>query len=412
MNRLIGKYIFDPEMTAGKMIFLTGPRQVGKTTFAQKWLLSVGSEDTYFNWDDPSLMVKYKKNPLYFRNFVDEKFKNDPVPFVFDEIHKHTEWRNILKGFYDINRERMQLLVTGSARLGYFQKSGDSLVGRYFPYQLFPLGLPEVMANFSHIADNGDFFADGNLLAELARGTKRQGADEALENLLKFGGFPEPFLRGTEKFHRRWQNNYKTLLTREDVRDLSRIADIKGLETLVEILPTKVGSQISIPSLSEDLGKKYDTIKNWIDILQGVYLVFTLRPWHNKIARAIKKEKKLYFFDWSMLSEPGVVFENLIAVGLIRMAARMTETGLGHFEIRYLRDREKREVDFVLVKDNRPVCLFETKESDSGISKAGRFYGERLDVPFYQIVHNASAVEKFPGNCFTIPAANFLMLTG
>ncbi len=219
------------------------------------------------------------------------------------------------------------------------------------------------MANFSYILDDGDIFANGNLFAEHAREAKIQGADEALENLLKFGGFPEPFLRGTEKFHRRWQNDYKKLLTKEDVRDLSRIADIKGLETLVEIFPTKIGSQHSIPSLSEDLGKKYDTIKNWIDILQGLYLVFTLRPWHKKIARAIKKEKKLYFLDWSLLSEPGVVFENLMAVSLIRMAARMTETGVGNFVIWYIRDREKREVDFVLVKDNQPVCLFEAKES-------------------------------------------------
>ncbi len=412
MERLIGTYIFDPEMTAGKMIFLTGPRQVGKTTFAQKWLGFTGSEDTYFNWDDPSLIAEYKKNPLYFRNIIDEKFKHDPVPFVFDEIHKHTEWRNILKGFYDMNRERMQLLVTGSARLGYFRKSGDSLLGRYFSYQIFPLGLPEATGDFSYVLSDGEIFADGNLFAGRAREAKIEEADEAFELLLKFGGFPEPFLRGTEKFHRRWQNDYKTLLTKEDVRDLSRIADIKGLETLVEILPTKVGSQLSIPSLSEDLEKKYDTIKNWIDILHGLYLVFTLRPWHKNIARAIKKEKKLYFLDWSLLSEPGVVFESLLAVSLIRMAARMTETGLGNFEIRYVRDREKREVDFVLVKDNKPVCLFEAKESDADISKPGRFYGEKLNVPFYQIVRNAGKVEAFPGNCFVVPARNFLMLTG
>ncbi|MCJ7617690.1 MAG: ATP-binding protein [Desulfobacterales bacterium] len=412
MERLISKYIFDPEMTAGKMIFLTGPRQVGKTTFAQKWLESGGSEDTYFNWDDPSLIAEYKKNPLYFRNIIDEKFKGSPVPLVFDEIHKHMEWRNILKGFYDINREKMQLLVTGSARLGYFQKSGDSLVGRYFSYQLFPLGLAEALGDFSYILDDGDIFADANLFAGRAREVKIQEADETLENLLKFGGFPEPFLKGTEKFHRRWQNDYKNLLTKEDVRDLSRIADIKGLETLVEILPTKVGSQLSIPSLSEDLGKRYDTIKNWIDILHGLYLVFTLRPWHKKIARAIKKEKKLYFLDWSLLSESGVVFENLIAVSLIRMAARMTEIGQGNFEIQYIRDREKREVDFVLVKDNQPVCLFEAKESDTDISKPGRFFGEKLNIPLYQIVRNAEKVEAFPGNCIVIPASNFLMLTG
>ena len=412
MERFIGTYIFDPEMIAGKMIFLTGPRQVGKTTFAQNWLESSDSKDTYFNWDDPSIMVEYKKNPFYLRNIIDEKFKNSIVPFVFDEIHKHTAWRDILKGFYDINREKIQLLVTGSARLGYFQKSGDSLIGRYFSYQLFPLGLSEVIGNFSSILGNNEIFADSAQFAEQARQAKTQGADKALERLLKFGGFPEPFLRGTEKFHRRWQQNYKTLLTKEDVRDLSRIADIKGLETLVEILPTKVGSQLSIPSLSEDLKKKYDTIKNWIDILQGLYMVCTLRPWHKKITRAIKKEKKLYFLDWSLLSESGAVFENLMAVSLIRMAARMTETGQGNFEICYIRDREKREVDFVLVKDNKPVCLFETKESDTNISKHGRFFGRKLNIPFYQIVRNTEKIEVFPGDCWVIPAINFLMLTG
>jgi len=164
MERLIGKYLFDPEMTGDKMIFLTGPRQVGKTTFARMWLESIGSEDTYFNWDDPSVMMEYKKNPLYFRNVIDEKIKNKPVPLVFDEIHKHTAWRDILKGLYDTNRVRMRLLVTGSARLEFVRKSGDSLVGRYFSYQMFPLGLPEVVGDFSHVIQDGRPFGDGEFL--------------------------------------------------------------------------------------------------------------------------------------------------------------------------------------------------------------------------------------------------------
>ena len=412
MERIIGTYIFDPEMTAEKMLFITGPRQVGKTTFAQKWLDASGSTDLYFNWDDPGIITAYRKNPLHFSNIINEHLKKEPVPLVFDEIHKYREWKEILKGLYDVNRQKMKLMVTGSARLGYFQKSGESLLGRFFSYQMLPLGLPEAMGDFSHVVKDDSIFSRGISLIEHAREAEARVSKEALVQLMRFGGFPEPFLKGTDKFHRRWQKEYKALLTREEVRDLSRISDIKGLETLVEILPSKIGSRFSIPSISEDIGRKYDTIKNWITVLEGVYLVFAVRPWHRKITRALKKEKKLYFFDWSILSDPGTVFENLLAVSLMRMAARLTETGCGDFEIFYIRDREKREVDYVLVKNGTPLCLFEAKEKDSDISPAGRFYSERLSVPFYQIVNKASKVEAFPGNCFVIPASNFLMLAG
>ncbi len=139
MERLVGRYIFDPEITEGKMIFLSGPRQVGKTTFALNWLNSTGAEGTYFNWDDPAVRSEYNQNPLYFRNIIFSKFQGEPVPIVFDEIHKHKNWKNILKGIYDTAKDKIRLLVTGSARLGVYRKSGDSLVGRYFSFQIFPL---------------------------------------------------------------------------------------------------------------------------------------------------------------------------------------------------------------------------------------------------------------------------------
>jgi len=412
MERIVGKYIFDAEMTANKMIFVTGPRQVGKTTFAKMWLESIGSEDTYFNWDDPSVMMEYKKNPLYFRNVIDEKIKNKPVPLVFDEIHKHTAWRDILKGLFDTNRERMSLLVTGSSRLGFVRKSGDSLVGRCFSYQMFPLGLPEVMGDFSYLLQDERPFTDGECLTRLAREADTKAAIDGLEQLLTLGGFPEPFLKGSDRFHRRWQNDYKALLTKEEVRDFSRIQDIRGLETMVEILPSKVGSNLSIPSLVDVLNVSHKTIKNWIEVLNGVYLVFTISPWHRNIKRSIIKEKKLYFFEWSLLFDSGSRFENFLAVNLLRMAVRFTEIGLGNFEVYYIRDKEKREVDFALVKDNEPLALFEAKESDSSISKPGIFYSRKMNIPLYQIVHKAKKVEAFPGNCFLIPASNFLMLTG
>jgi predicted AAA+ superfamily ATPase len=412
MERLVGKYIFDPEISAGKMVFLTGPRQVGKTTFAKNWLSSERVEDTYFDWDDPAVRSEYNRNPLFFRNIVNAKFKGSPVPMVFDEIHKQKNWRNILKGVYDPNREKVQLLVTGSARLGLYRKSGDSLVGRYFSFQMFPLGLPEAVSDFSWILEEDRPLVDGESLLEHARKVNNKHVEEALKKLLTFGGFPEPLLKASARFHQRWIKEYKTLLTREEVRDLSRISDIRGLEHLIDILPSKVGSPLSINSLREDLGYHHSTLVNWINIIKELYLVFTIRPWHRNILRSIRKEVKLFFFDWSGLPDQGRRFENLMAVSLVRMAARFTEMGLGVFEIMYIRDKEKREVDFALIKDNKPLALFETKEGDSEISPSGRYFGKRLGIPLYQIVHGFGRCEAFPDNCFKIPASKFLMLTG
>jgi predicted AAA+ superfamily ATPase len=412
MERLVKTYIFDPEMTAGKMIFLVGPRQIGKTHFARKWLADAGCGDTYFNWDDPAVMKAYRANPLYFRNTIAERFQGEPVPIVFDELHKHKNWRDILKGFYDTSSDRIRLLITGSARLGMYRKSGDSLIGRYFSYQMFPLGLPEMAADFSHVIENESAFTSGETLLNRARGAVSDTALESLNDLMAYGGFPEPLLRGSVKFHRRWQQDYKSLLIREDVRDLSRIADIKGLEQLVEILPGRVGAPLSLNSLREDLSIHHGTIANWLNILQALYLVFTIRPWHQNLLRSLKKEPKLYFYDWSLPTDPAIRFENLLAVSLIRMAARFTETGLGVFEIMYLRDTAKREVDFVLVKDGTPVALFEAKEHSRVIGPAGRYFSRKLSVPYYQILRVGEKPEAFPDNCFIIPAAQFLLLTG
>ncbi|MBM4314567.1 MAG: ATP-binding protein [Deltaproteobacteria bacterium] len=412
MERLVKTYIFDPEMTAGKMIFLVGPRQVGKTHFARKWLAETGFSDTYFSWDDPAVMKAYRSNPLYFRNTIAEHFQGEPVPIVFDELHKHKNWRDILKGFYDTHSDRMRLLITGSARLGMYRKSGDSLIGRYFSYQMFPLGVPEMEAEFSQVIANESTFTVGETFLDLVRGVSADTAKRSLDDLMAYGGFPEPLLRGSVKFHRRWQQDYKSLLIREDVRDLSRIVDIKGLEQLVEILPGRVGSPLSLNSLREDLSIHYGTIANWLNILQALYLVFTIRPWHKNLLRSLKKESKLYFYDWSLIADPAIRFENLLAVSLIRMAARFTESGLGVFEIMYLRDTAKREVDFILIKDGDPVALFEAKEHSRVIDPSGRYFSRKLSVPYYQILRAGEKPEAFPDNCYIIPATQFLMLTG
>ena len=412
MERLVEKYIFDPEMNAGKMIFLTGPRQVGKTTFARNWLAGQDAGDLYFNWDDPAVAGEYKRNPLFFTNIIDDRFDKKPLPLVFDEIHKQKNWRNILKGIYDTNKEKITLLVTGSARLGWYRKSGDSLIGRYFSYQMLPLGLPEVVNDFKHILMTDEPLRSINGLTDYLRKIKPANTEEKLNTLLAFGGFPEPFIKNSARFYNRWNTEYKSLLTKEDIRDLSRISDIKGIGQLIEILPSKVGSLLSVNSIAEDTGAHHATISRWLDILKAIYLIFTLRPWHKNITRSIKKENKLYFYDWSNVPEAGCRFENLLAVSLIKMAVRLTEIGLGSFEIMHIRNKEKQEVDFVLVKNGKPVALFEAKESDSDISKAGIYFGKHLSVPYFQIVRRCQKAEVFPGNCAVIPATNFLMLTG
>lgn len=412
MERTVSKYIFDPEMNAGKMIFLTGPRQVGKTTFARNWLATQNADDLYFNWDDPAVFREYKRNPLYFKNIIDERFTKKPLPMVFDEIHKLKNWRNILKGIYDTNKEKITLLVTGSARLAWYRKSGDSLVGRYFPYQMLPLGLPEVVNDFSHILMTDEPVRTSNSLVDYSRKIKTVNMDEKLDALLAFSGFPEPFIKNSTRFYNRWNAEYKSLLTKEDIRDLSRISDIKGIEHLIELLPSKVGALLSVNSLVEDTGSHHATVSRWLEILKAIYLIFTLRPWHKNIIRSIKKENKLYFYDWTNVPDPGIRFENLLAVSLVKMAARFSETGLGTFEVMHIRNKEKQEIDFVLVKNGRPLALFEAKESDSEISRTGLYFGKQLSIPYFQIVRRCRKTEVFPGNCAIIPATNFLMMTG
>jgi predicted AAA+ superfamily ATPase len=412
MERLVGRYIFDPEISAGKMVFLSGPRQVGKTTFALRWLASMGVEGTYFNWDDPAVKREYNRNPLTFRNIILSKFHGKAVPIVFDEIHKHKNWKNILKGFYDTTRDKIQLLVTGSARLGTYRKSGDSLIGRYFSFQMFPLSLPEASGDFSLLLNDDGLLSKGEALIRFIARAQNEKAGDGLKRLLTFGGFPEPHLKGSQRFLRRWHQEYRTLLTKEDVRDLSRVADIRGLEQLIEILPSKVGSPLSINSIREDLGYHHGTITTWIEILSRLYLIFTIRPWHRNVMRSIRKEKKLFFLDWSFLEDSGSRFENLVAVSLLRLTARFTEMGLGAFELMYIRDKEKREVDFVVIKDNRPLALFEAKEGDEVLSPAGKYFAKKLEIPFYQISPRHTRVEAFPGDCFKIPALNFLLTAG
>lgn len=413
MKRVQSLYIFNPDVNAGKMIFLFGPRQVGKTTFIKNVLRERGEEYLYFDWDDPYVKREYLKNPHFLESHIAKSGR--PCPFVvFDEIHKHKNWKNILKGLYDIYQSKAQFIVTGSARLDYFRQSGDSLVGRYFAYRMLPIGLSEASGNFDFILNDDEVLAcpgKKNFLSVI------QTIDEkvfkpAFKKLMEFGGFPEPFIRAKKPFSVKWKRDYRSLLIYEDLRDLTRIHDIKGIEQLLLLLPERVGSALSINSVKEVLQVNHKTVSNWLEALKKVYLIFSIMPWSKSISKAIKKEEKVYFFDWTMVDDEGSRFENATAVLLFRLVSRWNELGLGDFELRYVRNKQGYETDFIIIKDQKPFALFESKKSDVNIAKSGVYFSEMLKIPYYQLVWNQDAVESYSKDRYVISAWRFFGLLG
>jgi uncharacterized protein len=414
MNRIQSEYLFDPEVTAGKMIFLSGPRQVGKTFLVKQKLSELKNEALYFNWDDPVVRRTYNKNPHFLKALLAQAHGKSPL-VAFDEIHKHANWKNILKGLHDIHAGEAQIMVTGSARLDFFKSSGDSLVGRYFSFKLLPLGFAEAMQDLGYSTDEPELFINPEKERFLSRLPGDEGGrprKEAFEQWLRFGGFPEPFLRAKDRFSLRWRRDYRSLLTTEDLRDMTRIHDVKGIEQLMFVLPEKIASPLSVNSLREDLQVNHRTISNWLEAFKKIYLVFSIMPWARSIAKAITKESKYYFYDWTMVPEPGARFENAVAVSLVRCVNRWNELGLGEFDVRYIRNLRKQEVDFVVINGNKPCALFEAKLSDGALSDAGNSFADVLKVPYYHVVAQGGHLEAFPNQRYIVPAWKILALLG
>lgn len=335
-----------------KMVFIGGPRQVGKTTFALGFLPSPSeSHPAYLNWDNPKMRSSIMKGELP----PGEKL------VVLDEIHKFARWRNLVKGLYDTHKSAVSFLITGSARLDYYRKGGDSLHGRYHFYRLHPFSLREIDSS-----------------------PRRAG----LGDLLAFGGFPEPLLKGSERFHRRWQRERLQRVIYEDIRDLEQVKEISLIELLVEELPHRVGSPLSIKSLSEDLQVAHETVDRWLGILERMYVCFRISPYGHRRIRAVKKEQKLYFWDWSQCANPGPRFENLVASQLLKYCHLREDTEGHRMELRFLRDTDKREVDFVVLRNGKPVFAVECKTGEAGISPAARYFRARTPVPLFFQVHS------------------------
>lgn len=334
---------------AHKMVFVAGPRQVGKTTLARHIL---GRRDGYLSWD-----IRHDRNRILRQDFPRSKL------WVFDELHKYHGWRNYLKGLFDAERDRHQILVTGSARLDFYRYGGDSLQGRYHFLRLHPLSVKE-----------------------LGIKTEREFLD-----LLTLGGFPEPFLGGSADKAQRWSREYGARLVREEITSLERVEDLGNLELLTIRLPELVGSPLSVNALREDLQLNHATVSKWLDILERLYGIFRVPPLGAPKIRAIKKLRKHYHFDWSIVPDESARFENLVAAHLLKWVHFQQDTKGRELELRYFRDVQGREVDFVVTERRVPIRLIECKWKDAPVDKSLRYLKNRFpDCEAYQI----SAVGK------------------
>jgi predicted AAA+ superfamily ATPase len=326
-----------------KMVFVGGPRQVGKTTLAKAVLSDNYPNGRYFNWDfDEDRQDILKKRWSIENNLL-----------VFDELHKFPRWKSWIKGLYDVSHDVHSFLITGSARLDVYMRGGDSLMGRYHYWRLHPFTLDEI--------------PDGISLKD------------AFERLMTVGGFPEPFLDGDERNARRWRRERFDRVLREDVRDLEQIRNIQLLGMFLDMLRSRVGGLITISNIAADLQVSPKTVKAWLEVLERMYLVFSIRPYTKSLPRSILKPPKVYFFDNSdTLGDEGVRFENLVAASLLKRLHFLEDRDGFRYELRYIRDKEGREVDFAVIREGRLEELIETKYSDENISKHLLYYAERL----------------------------------
>lgn len=347
------RYLFLPieKSLSKRMVFIGGPRQVGKTTLSLLFLKPTSVRNPqYLNWDrvsDKSLILK-------------DQLPLEGKVLVLDEIHKYKNWRSLIKGLYDKYHEDHQIIVTGSARLDYFRKGGDSLLGRYRYFRLHPFSILELSK-------------------------KPTSAD--LERLLKFGGFPEPLFSMDENEHRLWQKERMVKVISEDLRDLESVKDNSLLLLLAEIITSKVGSPLSLKSLEEDLQVSQPTIGRWINILNLLYYTYTIAPYGAPKIRAVKKLQKIYMWDWSQVDEPGFRFENLVASHLLKYCHHLEDIEGHTMELRYLRDTDGREIDFVVIKNKKPIFAVECKTGDKQLSPHIHYFKERTNIPLFYQVH-------------------------
>lgn len=381
--------------THRQMALVSGPRQVGKTTTCR------GLADFYANWDDLDDRDGILAGPAHLveRFGLDRLAESSPV-VLFDELHKFPRWKQFLKGFFDTYADRARIMVTGSGRLDVYRRGGDSLMGRYFSYRMHPFTVAEIL--HTDLPDP----------RQIVRQPSRVDPAE-FEALWTHGGFPEPFLKCDRRFSRRWQSLRLEQLVREDLRDLTQIQNLAQLEVLVRLLVARSGNQLVYGNLARDIRVSVDTIRRWVDVLRDLHLGFLIRPWFKNVTRSLRKEPRWFLRDWAIIDDPGARAETFVGCHLLKAVQGWTDLGLGEFTLGYLRDKEKREVDFVVTRDGSPWFLVEVKHTDERLSPALKTFQDQLAAPHaFQVTIESEFVDA---DCFAeqrgpirVPARTFL----
>jgi predicted AAA+ superfamily ATPase len=388
INRYLEKYIL--EDIKDKMVFISGPRQVGKTTLANQIGNNFFPQKTiYLNWD----------NREDRKMILAGAFPSDKTLFIFDEIHKYRNWKNYLKGEFDKYKDKFHFLVTGSARLDIYKKGGDSLHGRYHSYKLHPLSSREL---------SGDPIGEFRPFEELIFKDENGRYGDLLKTLFTFGGFPELVVKQSEKELRRWHNERADRLIKEDIRDIENIRDLSALQLLVELLPSRVGSLFSVNSLREDLSVTHKTVALWVDILEKFYYHFRVYPFQSTRIKSLRKEPKLYLWDWSEIQDESVRFENIIASHLLKFCSFLQDVEGYKAGLFYLRDKEQREVDFAVTINNKPWFCVEVKSSYKSIPSALTYFSQRLKIPYRYIAVRDEGVDLLKDGTRVISTSKFL----
>ncbi len=409
MKRLLAQLLEKEHFAepTSKMAFVVGPRQCGKTTLARALQQDRGTPDLYRNWDDLLWRKELSSNPYGFLDQFRPLGRKKPLA-VLDEIHKFPRWKQYLKGLWDTRAQKADILVTGSGRLDVYKKGGDSLLGRYHQYRLHPLSVSEVLKKSFHPEKD----TPENILKHLFEDppSPTTGQREVFDALTRFSGFPEPFLRQNERAHRLWLRERRDRLIREDLRDLTRIQMLSSVEQMVELIVPRVGTLLSLNNLRNDLGVSFQSTQLWMEQLERLYWCYRIRPYAGKLSRALAREPKLYLYDWTEIPEPAIKFENMVACALLRWCHFTQDWGQEPLELRFMRDKEKREVDFLLIKNGKPFLLIETKLSETKPTSALDYFSEKLGkVPKILLVSEITR----PGishNCLVLPATSLLSL--
>ncbi|WP_341792385.1 ATP-binding protein [Rickettsia endosymbiont of Gonocerus acuteangulatus] len=394
MKRIYESVIKDHLQENRQMVFIEGARQVGKTTLAKK----VIDKNYYLNWDDEKARVRILKGIEAIADFINLHIpdQNNPT-IIFDELHKFSKWQTFLKGFFDIYDEQVHIIVTGSSKLGVYKKGGDSMMGRYFPYRMHPLSVAEVIENFNTKETN----------------LPKKISPEQFESLFKFGGFPDPYLKGSFTFWNRWKRTKNTQLFREDIRELTQIQELSQMEVLGNFLTHSIGGLTSYNSLANKIKVSIPTITRWLESFESFFYSYRIYPWSNNIPRSLIKEPKIYLWDWSLIEDIGAKYENFIASHLLKFCHFWSDLGFDEYELYFVRDKQKKEVDFLVTKGKKPWMLVEAKTSpNQELSPNLKYFQEHLNCPFaFQVVLN---MEYKDIDCFSynhpviIPAKTFL----